>query len=81
MFRLSINKCYNEWFKSIEFFLMSYSSINKKGIQDYFDIPKWHTFIWSAKTLLKTSNIISIFAPTSPILLSKLLECKFVINK
>jgi len=52
MFRLSINKCYNEWFKSIEQILsVLKSSINKKGMQDYKDIPKWHTFIWSAKTL------------------------------
>jgi hypothetical protein len=36
------------------FFLMSYSSINQKGMQDYLDIPKWHTFTLSAKTPLKT---------------------------
>ncbi len=62
-------------------FWMSYSSINQKGMHDYLDIPKWHTFIWSAETLLKTSNTIFFFAPTSPIFLSKPLECKFVINK
>jgi hypothetical protein len=33
-------------------FWMSCSMINQKGIQDYLDIPKWHTFIWSAKTLV-----------------------------
>jgi hypothetical protein len=62
-------------------FWISCSSINQKGIQDYLDIPKWHTFIWSAKTLLKTSNNVLFFAPTSLILLSNPLECKFVINK
>jgi hypothetical protein len=30
MFKLSTNKCYNEWFKSIEQILMSCSSINQK---------------------------------------------------
>ncbi len=62
-------------------FWMSYSSINQKGMQDYLNIPKWHTFIWSVETLLKTSNNVFIFAPTSLIFLSKPLECKFVINK
>jgi hypothetical protein len=37
-------------------FWMSFSSLNQKGILDYIDILEWHTFIWSAKTLLKTSN-------------------------
>ncbi len=81
MFKVSTNKCYNEWFKSIEFFWMFCSNINQKGMQDYFDIPKWRTFIWSAKTLLKTWNIVLVFAPTSPIFLSKSLERNFVINK
>jgi len=62
-------------------FWMSYSSINQKGMQDYVDISKWHTFIWSAKTLLKISNYVLFFAPTFPILLSKPLECKFLTNK
>jgi len=26
-------------------FWMSCSHINEKGMQDYFEIPKWHTFI------------------------------------
>jgi hypothetical protein len=39
---------------------MFYSNINQKGMQDYLDIPKWHTFIWSAKTLLK-NQIMSFF--------------------
>ncbi len=50
-------------------------------MQDYFDIPEWHTFIWSAKTLLKTLNNVFFFAPKSLIPLSKPLECKIVINK
>ncbi len=37
-------------------------------------------FIWSAKTVLKTSNFF-LFAPTSPILLFKPWECKCVISK
>jgi hypothetical protein len=41
-------------------FWMFYSDINQKGMQDYLDIPKWHTFIWSAKTLLK-NQIMSFF--------------------
>jgi hypothetical protein len=32
-------------------FWMSCWSINQKGMQDYLHNPKWHTFIWSAKTL------------------------------
>jgi hypothetical protein len=35
-------------------FWVSCSSINKKGMHDYFDILEWHILIWSAKTLLKT---------------------------
>jgi hypothetical protein len=58
-------------------FWMFYSSINRKGMHDYLDIPKWHTFIWNAKTLLKKSNNVHFFAPTSPIVLSKPFECKF----
>jgi hypothetical protein len=65
----------------LNFIWMPYSNINKKGMQDYFHISKWYTFIWSAKTLLETSNIVLIFAPTSPILILNPLECKFVINK
>jgi hypothetical protein len=60
-------------------FSMSCSNINQKGMQNYFDISKWHTFIWSAKTLLKISS--QNITPTFPIYLSKPLECKFVINK
>ncbi len=56
---------------------MSCSCINPKGMQDYKTFPKWHTFIWSAKTLL--NNVFFIFALASPIL-SKPLESKFVIN-
>jgi len=54
-------------------FWMSNSSINQKGMQDYKMFPKWHTFIWSAKTLLELLNNLFSFAPTSLILLSKLL--------
>jgi hypothetical protein len=48
MFKLSINKCYNEYLKSIEQ-ILSCSSINQKRMQDYFDIQELYTFIWSAK--------------------------------
>jgi hypothetical protein len=41
-------------------FWMSCSSINQKGMQDYLNNPKWHTFNWSVKTLLKTL-IMSFF--------------------
>jgi hypothetical protein len=50
-------------------------------MQDYLDILERHTFIWSAKTLLKTLNYVMYFAPTFLIFLYKPLECKFVINK
>jgi hypothetical protein len=50
-------------------------------MEDYLNIPKRHIFIRSAKTLLKTSNNVLFFAPTSPILLSKPLECKILINE
>jgi hypothetical protein len=39
------------------------SNITQKGMEDYFDILKWHTFIWSAKTLLKTSNNMIFLHP------------------
>jgi hypothetical protein len=61
-------------------FWMSYSSINQKGMQDYLDIPKLYAFIQSSKTLLK-NQIMSFFCTLSLILLSKPLECKFVIKK
>jgi hypothetical protein len=54
---------------------MSCSSINPKGMHDYFDISKQHTFIWSVKTLLKISNFF-FWALTFPIFFSKPLECK-----
>jgi hypothetical protein len=60
---------------------MSCSSINQKGMQDYFDNLKWHTFIWSAKTLIKTSNNFLFFASMSLLFLSKPSKCKFVINQ
>jgi len=44
-------------------FWMSCSNINQKGMQNYFDISKWHTFIWSAKTLLKTSSNVIFSHP------------------
>jgi hypothetical protein len=47
------------------------SSINQKGMEDYFDILEWHTFNWSAKTLLKTSNNVFFFTLAYTILLSK----------
>jgi hypothetical protein len=36
---------------------MSCSSINQKGMHDYMTFPKWPTFIWNAKTLLKNKII------------------------
>ncbi len=44
-------------------FWMSYSNINQKGLQEYLNILEWHTFIWNAKTLLKTSNYILFLHP------------------
>jgi hypothetical protein len=67
MFRLSTNKCYNDWFKSIEQIL---NFLFKYKPKDYLDILEWHTFIWSAKPLLKTSNKVLFFAPTSFILVN-----------
>jgi hypothetical protein len=61
-------------------FWMSCSSINQKGMHDHLNIPKWHIYICSAKTLLK-NQIMSFFSPTSPIFHSKPLECKFLIKK
>jgi hypothetical protein len=58
-------------------FLMFCSSMNQKGMHDYLNILEWHTFIWSAKTLLKTSNNVHCFAPTSPIFLFKPFEYNF----
>jgi hypothetical protein len=47
----------------------------------YLNIPKWHIFIWSAKTLWKISNNVLFFAPAFFIFLSKPLECISVILK
>jgi hypothetical protein len=47
----------------LNFFLMSCSSINQKGMHDYLNIPKWHIFICSAKTLLKKSNNVLFSHP------------------
>ncbi len=60
---------------------MSCSSTNQKGMQDYMTFLEGHTFIWSAKTLLKTSNNVLFFAPMFLVLVSKPSECNFVINK
>ncbi len=38
-------------------FWMSCSSINQKRLQEYKTILEWHSFIWSAKNLLKTWNV------------------------
>jgi hypothetical protein len=46
-------------------FWMSYSNINQKGMQDYFDIPKWHTFIWNANTLLKIQTMSFFYTNVS----------------
>jgi hypothetical protein len=50
-------------------------------MQDYWIFPKWHTFIWSAETLLKTSNNGFFLHPHLPCFFPNLLQCKFVINK
>ncbi len=80
VFRLSTNKCYNDWFKSIEQNLNVLFKYKPKRNVGLFN-PEWHTFIWIAKTLLKKSNNVHFFAPMSLILLSKPLESKFLINK
>jgi hypothetical protein len=51
-------------------FCMFYSNINQKGMYYYLDILEWHTFIWSAKTLLKNQIMSFFLIPISPILLS-----------
>jgi len=56
IFNLSTNKYYNEWFKSIEQIFNVMSKYKPKRNVNYTTFPKWHTFIWSGKTLLKTSN-------------------------
>jgi hypothetical protein len=40
-------------FNQLNKFWMSYSTINQKGMHDYLDIKKWHTFIWSVKNPIK----------------------------
>jgi hypothetical protein len=60
IFRLSINKYYNEDSNQLNKFWMSCSSINQKGMRDYLNIQEWHTFIWSVKTLLR-NQIMSFF--------------------
>jgi len=57
----------------LNFFWMSYSNINQKGILKH---PEWHNFTWSAKTLLKTSNNVPFFTPMSLIFLFKPLDVK-----
>jgi hypothetical protein len=47
---------------------------------DYLDNLKWHTFIWSAKTLLKTSKNV-IFWTHISYTSFQTLECKFVTKK
>jgi hypothetical protein len=72
MFSLSINKCYNEWFKSTNKFWMIFSSINQKGIHDYLNILKIAYFHSECENLIKKNLIMSlVFALT---LLSKPLE-------
>jgi hypothetical protein len=39
MFKLSTNKCCNEWFKSIEQILNVLFKYNKKGMHDYKTFP------------------------------------------
>jgi hypothetical protein len=34
-------------------------------MQDYFDIPKWHTFIWNANTLLKIQTMSFFYTNVS----------------
>ncbi len=80
MFMFSTNKCYNEWFKSIEQILnVLFKYKPKRNVRLNF-FPKWHAFIWNAKTLLKTSINVFFLGPTFPILLSKL-ERNFIIKK
>jgi hypothetical protein len=39
MFKLSTNKCYNDWIKSIEQILNVLFKYKPKGMHDYLDIP------------------------------------------
>jgi hypothetical protein len=57
-----INVIMNGW-NQLNKFSMSCLSINQKGMQDNLNNPKWHTFNWSAKTLLETLNNVIFLHP------------------
>jgi hypothetical protein len=59
---------------------MSCWSINHKRTHDSKTFPKWQSFIWSAKVLVKTLKNVLEKKSTSPMLPPKTLECKIFIN-
>jgi hypothetical protein len=81
MSKVSTNKCYNEWFKSIEQILnvlFKYQSKGNVGLCKYFRMTYFH--LECQNPIIKI-NLCLFFAPTFPILLSKPLECKFLTKK
>jgi len=75
MFRPSTNKCYNELFKLIEFFL-KYKLKRNEGLFKHFKMTYFHL---ECQNLIKNIKLCIFFAPTFFIFLSKPLECIFVI--
>jgi predicted alpha/beta-fold hydrolase len=81
IFKLSTNKIYNEWFKSIEQILNVLFKYKPKRNVGLLRCSKMTYFHLECQNLIKTSNNVLVFAPTLFIFFSKPLECKFVINK
>jgi hypothetical protein len=60
---------------------MSHSSINQKGMLDFNTFPKWYTFIWNAKALLKNQIMSFFLHPHLLYFFPKPLEYDFIKNK
>jgi hypothetical protein len=66
MFKLSTNKCYNEWFKSIEQILnvlFKYKPKRNVGLLWHFKMTCFHS---ECQNPIKTSNNVLFLAPMSP---------------
>ncbi len=81
MFTFSTNKCYNQWFKSIEQILNILFKYKPKRDVGLLKCSKMTYFHLECQNPIKKSNNVLVFAPTSFIFSPKPLECKFVINK
>jgi len=81
MFRLSTNKCYNEWFKSIEQVLNVLFKHKPKMNAEILRHSKMTYFHLECQNPIKNIKQCLFFAPMFLILLSKPLECKFLIIK